>query len=245
VPIALSTPGRCRARPATTPRRISVIAYTHEAVTETEGKTLEEALAAAGPGTRWINIDGADAPLLQQLGAHFRLHPLALEDVLTGPQRPKVERYADHFFMILRMLRCTNPGRLDIDDEQVCVFFGRDWVITIQERPGGDVFIVREALPRPRPGPRRGRRLNCVSAVDGRWLLPVLKVVSDSVEMLETETLNAAPRSLKPSTRHIVLTLQARLADPRGHRRAPARRLRSSRPRPACSCVTVTSPCRR
>src|SRR5204863_2707649 len=85
----------------TTPRRISVIAYTHDAVTETEGKTLEEALAAAGPGVRWINIDGADAPLLQRLGTQFGLHPLALEDVLTGPQRPKVERYADHFFMIL------------------------------------------------------------------------------------------------------------------------------------------------
>src|SRR5262245_29435340 len=41
-------------------RRVTVIAYTHDAVTETEGKTLEEALAAAGPGVRWINVDGAD-----------------------------------------------------------------------------------------------------------------------------------------------------------------------------------------
>src|SRR5438094_6987037 len=101
---------------STASRRIAVIAYTHEGVTETEGKTLDEALAATGPGVRWINIDGPDAPTLQRLGAHFKLHPLALEDVLTGPQRPKVERYADHYFMILRMLRPAVPGQVDIDE---------------------------------------------------------------------------------------------------------------------------------
>src|SRR5437870_9144276 len=117
---------------ATTPKRIAVIAYTHDAVTETEGKTLEEALAAAGPGVRWINVDGANASLLQRLGAHFKLHPLALEDVLSGPQRPKIERYADHYFMILRMLRLASAGRPEIDDDQVSIFFGHDWVVTVQ-----------------------------------------------------------------------------------------------------------------
>src|SRR5713101_1367064 len=116
-------------------RRITVIAYTHDTVTETEGKTLEDALAAAGPGVRWINIDGADAGALERLGAHFKLHPLALEDVLSGPQRPKIERYADHYFMILRMLRLASAGQPEIDDEQVSIFFGHDWVVTVQDRP--------------------------------------------------------------------------------------------------------------
>ena len=199
---------------ATTPKRICVIAYTREAVTETEGKTLEEALAAAGPGVHWINIDGADAPLLQRLGTHFKLHPLALEDVLTGPQRPKVERYTDHYFMILRMLRCTTPGQVDIDDEQVSVFFGRDWVITVQERPGGDVFDpVREAI---RHGRGRVRDtgadylayLLLDAVVDA--LFPVLEAVSDRVETLESETLGAAPSTLQAlqHTRHNVLSLR-------------------------------------
>ncbi len=218
---------------ATTAKRITVIAYTHDAVTETEGKTLEEALLAAGPGVRWINIDGADAPLLQRLGAQFKLHPLALEDVLTGPQRPKVERYTDHFFMILRMLRCTrsdtaSPGRderegvrgaipgpsLDIDDEQVSIFFGRDWVITVQDRPDGDVFNpVRDAIRQSRGRVREAGAdylayLLLDAVVDGYF--PVLEAVSDRVETLEAETLNAAPRTLEAlqHTRHVVLTLR-------------------------------------
>jgi magnesium transporter len=215
----------------TAARRITVIAYTPEAVTETEGKTLEEALAAAGPGVRWINVDGADAPMLQRLGAHFKLHPLALEDVLTGPQRPKVERYTDHFFMILRMLRISRSathGRderegvrgamsgpaLEMDDEQVSIFFGRDWVITVQERPGGDVFDpVRDAIRQSRGRVREAGAdylayLLLDAVVDGYF--PVLEAVSDRVETLESETLAASPRTLEAlqHTRHVVLTLR-------------------------------------
>jgi magnesium transporter len=195
-------------------RRITVIAYTPDGVTETEGKTLEEALAAAGPGVRWINVDGADTSVLQRLGAHFKLHPLALEDVLSGPQRPKVERYAEHYFMILRMLRLAAAGHAEIDDEQVSIFFGHDWVITVQDRPGGDVFEpVRDAIRQSRGRVREAAAdylayLLLDAVVDGYF--PVLEAVSDRVEMLESETLAASPRTLQAlqHTRHTVLALR-------------------------------------
>lgn len=196
--------------------RICIIAYTGDAVTETEGKTLEEALAAAGPGVRWINIDGADAPLLQDLGARFRLHPLALEDILSVPQRPKVERYTDHYFMVLRMLRATTGpgGRVDLDDEQVSIFFGHDWVITVQERPGGDVFDpVREAIRQARGRVRAAGAdylayLLLDAVVDGYF--PVLEAVSDRVEALETEALRPSLQTLEnlQTSRHVVLALR-------------------------------------
>jgi magnesium transporter len=195
-------------------RRITVIAYTRDAVTETEGKTLEDALGAAGPGVRWINIDGADAGVLQRLGARFKLHPLALEDVLSGPQRPKIERYADHYFMVLRMLRLAVAGQPEIDDEQVSIFFGHDWVVTVQERPGGDVFEpVRDAIRQSRGRVREAGAdylayLLLDAVVDG--LFPVLEALSDRVETLEAETLDASPRALQAlqHTRHIALVLR-------------------------------------
>ena len=195
-------------------KRVHVIAYASEGVTETEGKTLAEALTAAGPGVRWINVDGADAALLREIGAHFKLHPLALEDVLTAPQRPKVERYADHYFMVLRMLHATGAHGIDIDEEQVSVFFGRDWVITVQERAGGDVFEpVREAIRQARGRVREGGAdylayLLLDAVIDA--LFPVVETVSDRVEAIETEALRPGPRTLPTlqRTRHIVLTLR-------------------------------------
>src|SRR5204863_8513291 len=83
-----------------------------------------------------------------------------------------------------------------------------------QERPGGDVFDpVREAIRHARGRVRDAGAdylayLLLDAVVDGYF--PVLEAVSDSVETLETETLNAAPRSLEAlqHTRHIVLTLR-------------------------------------
>ncbi len=131
-------------RPAA-PARLSVLAFTRHAVTERANVTLEEALAAGAPGgVTWINVDGlGDAAVLAHLGERYGLHPLALEDAVNVPQRPKVERYDKHFFAVLRTLRLTP----EVEEEQVSVFFGADWVLTVQERPGGDVFEpVREAI---------------------------------------------------------------------------------------------------
>src|SRR5207249_2156414 len=80
------------------------------------------------------------------------LHPLALEDVLNVPQRPKVERFDKYVFVILRTMRLerrpdVEAGGAPIIDEQVSLFFGTEWVVTIQERADGDSFgTVRDAI---------------------------------------------------------------------------------------------------
>jgi magnesium transporter len=130
---------------ARTPGRITVMHYTPHGVSEIETKSVEECLDWLGrPGVTWINVDGLGQPeVLAQLGERLHFHPLALEDVFNVPQRPKVEAYAEHYLVILRMLRLA-PG---IEEEQVSLFFGASFVVTVQERADGDVFEgVRERI---------------------------------------------------------------------------------------------------
>src|SRR6266446_1979920 len=138
-------PGTLVAAGAPTPARISVLAYNREGATERPDVGVDDALAAGAPGgVTWINVDGLGDPgLLARLGERFGLHPLALEDVLNVPQRPKVERYDKHMFVVLRTMRLADG---EVADEQVSLFFGAGWLITVQERPDGDCFgLVREA----------------------------------------------------------------------------------------------------
>lgn len=87
----------------------------------------------------WLNIDGVhDVPVIEQLGGNFDLHPLAVEDIVHTGQRPKVEEYPHHVFLVLRMLR-WNETSDEIDDEQVSLVIGDRWVLSFQERTG-DVF---------------------------------------------------------------------------------------------------------
>ena len=54
---------------------------------------------------RWIELNGlGDVDALKALGEKYHLHPLALEDVLNVGQRPKIEPYSGHLFIVVQMV---------------------------------------------------------------------------------------------------------------------------------------------
>ena len=92
----------------------------------------------------WINVDGlGDAAVIRQLGEMFGLHMLALEDVVNVHQRPKVEDYGDHLFIVARMVDVGER----LQTEQICFFVGKTFVLTFQEGiPGDCLDPVRERI---------------------------------------------------------------------------------------------------
>lgn len=191
-----------RLRPGTTPGalmpadsaegaapRVTVIHYTPEAMSECETKTGEECLEWLGrPGVTWINVEGlGESATLARLGEQLHFHPLALEDVFNVPQRPKLEAYGDHYLLILRMVRLTP----ELEEEQVSLFFGPSYVITVQERANGDVFEgVRERIRKSRGRLRMAGADHLTYAlldavVDGYF--PVLESLGERLEQMEDE----------------------------------------------------------
>jgi magnesium transporter len=138
------------------PAIITVMSFGRERVAEARVDTIDDALGQLGPGTvTWINVDGlGDPPVLARLGERLGLHPLALEDAMDVTQRPKAERFDKHMFLVLRTMRLDQAADAPrgtpaaaIVDEQVSLFFGPEWVVTIQERGDGDCFgPLREAI---------------------------------------------------------------------------------------------------
>ena len=94
----------------------------------------------------WINVDGLqNVNIIGQIGQHFGLDALLLEDVLNTEQRPKVEVFDECLFFTLKMLSYDKKTR-KIDTEQVSFVLGRNYVLSFQERHG-DVFEpVRQRL---------------------------------------------------------------------------------------------------
>ena len=199
-------PGTLVVSESAQPPVIEVRTFGHEGIDEQRVATIDEALGRLTPGTvTWINIDGlGDSGVLSRLGERLGLHPLALEDVLNVPQRPKVERFDKHMFVVMRTMRLERPPGADVAsatpiivDEQVSLFFGADWVVTIQERSDGDCFeAVREAL---RHGRGRARDagadylayLLADAVIDAYF--PVLDELAERMHALEEEAL--APMS--------------------------------------------------
>ena len=178
---------------ALAPARLTVIRFSREAFEERDVATVDEAVAAVLPGAvTWINVDGLDAGVLSRLGDHFGLHALALEDAMNVPQRPKAERYEKHYLLILQSLRRENES---LASEQISVFFGDGWVITVQERVAGDSFgAVRAAIRHGRGRTREAGAdylayLLLDSVVDAYF--PVVEWLSERMSVLEQDAVTA------------------------------------------------------
>jgi magnesium transporter len=83
----------------------------------------------------WIIIDGLqDIKVLEELGKCFGFHPLIMEDILNTEQRPKVEEFADYLYVVLKMIDFDSKEKNLVFD-QVSIIFGKNYVISFQERP--------------------------------------------------------------------------------------------------------------
>jgi magnesium transporter len=193
-------PGTLEAPKEALPSQVQVFAYDVDNIEELEGCGIEqiEALRKKWPMI-WVNVSGlADTALVGALGKLFNLHPLALEDVLHTPQRPKVDEYDDNIFMIVRMVEQDKSGQVL---DQLSLFWAEGFVISFQERPGDTFGPIRERL---RKGGRRIKMFHADymayalfdSVVDGYF--PVLEQYGDALDALEEKILGeASPANMR------------------------------------------------
>lgn len=124
---------------------LKLIQYNEEQFNVVDSEDLKEILTQCNEGkVNWINISALhDVELIQQVGDHFNLHPLMLEDIVNVDQRPKIEEFEEYLFLTLKMLTLVK-GR--IKHEHVSLVLMEHFVISFQEREG-DVFgNVRERI---------------------------------------------------------------------------------------------------
>jgi len=182
--------------------RISIIDYDEAHVEEKEAKSVEECFPFKDkPSVTWINVDGLhEVNLIEQLGAHFGLHPLLLEDILHTEQRPKLEDHEAYLFVVLKMFYYNGEAR-EIEAEQVSLILGPNFVISFQEREG-DVFkYVRERI---RNSKGRIRKVGAdylayalIDAIVDNYFI-ILEKLGETIESLEEELVtNPMPDTLQ------------------------------------------------
>ena len=84
---------------------IKIIRYGPETLEEKICQKVEECWSYAGWNeTTWIDVTGLhEVEAVEQIGKHFDLHPLVLEDIVNTEQRPKLEDFDDYLFITLRL----------------------------------------------------------------------------------------------------------------------------------------------
>lgn len=177
------------------PPLIRVISYCEASFEEAECASVDEIRRFVRPGwVTWVNVDGlGDPATLSAVGALFGLHPLALEDVIDTHQRPKLERYGDSLFMIIRQIRLLER----VESEQLSLFLLDGVVLSFQESVG-DVFDpvrnrIRQKLGRIRT---RGADYLAYALIDSTIdsYFPILETLGERLDDLEDSLIECAER---------------------------------------------------
>lgn len=103
-------------------------------------------LACREPGDFvWLGLHEPSAEEMRAVADEFSLHPLAVEDAVTAHQRPKLDRYDDQLFVVLKTLWYVDEDDA-VETGEIDVFVGADFVVCVRHGQGHDVRTVRLAL---------------------------------------------------------------------------------------------------
>lgn len=102
-------------------------------------------LLRARHGMAWIGMYRPSEAEVQSVATEFNLHHLAVEDALAGHQRPKLERYGDTLFIVLRPARYLDKEET-VEFGEVHMFIGPEFAITIRHAEAPNLGVVRKRL---------------------------------------------------------------------------------------------------
>lgn len=142
----------------------------------------------------WIGLAYPSAGQIQQVARIFDLHPLAVEDAITAHQRPKLERYDDTLFVVLRSASYDDATET-VDFGEIHLFIGPDFVITVRHTANPALAPVRRRLEADPAllalGPEAVLYGVLDHVVDG--YAPVLNGLENDIDEIEAQVFESDP----------------------------------------------------
>ncbi len=142
----------------------------------------------------WVGMYRPTPAQIQGAAEVFGLHPLAVEDAIVAHQRPKIERYDETLFVVLRSA-IYNDDTETVSFGELHLFIGPDFVLTVRHTDRPDLHSVRERLEHDHELLARGPEAVLYAVldfvVDG--YAPVVAGLENDIEEIETQVFESDP----------------------------------------------------
>ena len=146
----------------------------------------------------WIDISGyGNKSFFDNMGTYFGLHALQLEDVVAQYQRPKVEDFENHVFIISRM-KYTNKEGVFID-EQISLFVFENCVLSFQDYEEDCLQPVRDRIKKENTRIRNGNSFFLAYSIQDAIIdnyFPLIDIMAERLEQLEDEVIKEPQKEL-------------------------------------------------
>ena len=136
--------------------------YTHAAALN----KVHELEAAGKEAFVWIGLHEPDEHQMQAVADVFGLHQLAVEDAVHAHQRPKLERYDNTLFLVLKTVNYVEHesvalAREIVETGEIMIFVGPDFVVTVRHGEHGGLAGVRKQMDASPASSRSGPTRSC------------------------------------------------------------------------------------
>ncbi len=141
----------------------------------------------------WVGLFEPTSDEFEAIRREFALHPLAVEDALGAHERPKLERYGDMTFVVLKTAQYIDETE-EVRFGQVMVFVGESFVITVRHGLNNDLSEVRRRVESDPAALRRGTTGALHAIVDAvvDAYEPVVAGLQTDVDQAEQELFGGA-----------------------------------------------------
>jgi len=148
----------------------------------------------------WLDIADPRGEELRLASDELQLHPLAVEDARNQHQRPKIDEYDDHYFIVVYALEEPSPDV--IRHREISIFVKRNAIVTVHEGAIAALQVVERRF-REQKLATTGLLLHAIldTIVDGYF--DVLDGLGDRVELIEAMVIDGDPRDSHTSIREL------------------------------------------
>lgn len=161
----------------------------------------ETSLRRPEPGERlWVDVANPSPDELALLRDRFNLHPVAIDSCLRVDQRPKLEEYEGHLFVVLHRLTVPAAPSEELTSVELHAFIGESYLITIQDAELPEVATVRARFV-TEPALRERSLVYAFYLVCERlshYNFDALDVLFDAIEEIEDSVLKQADDDALP-----------------------------------------------
>ncbi|NVN95301.1 MAG: magnesium/cobalt transporter CorA [Bacteroidetes bacterium] len=173
---------------------IEYICFDENDFSITENNDIREIFKLLQPQkVNWIKITGLhDVNIFEQIGKHFNIHPLMLEDILNTHHLPKFEDYGEQLFFTLKDLSIKDED-VYIAKKQLSFILGNHYLISFEEQKS-DLFIPIVDRIKTHKGKLRSMQndylLYALTDIITDNYLKIIDNMDDDMEAIEEELLN-------------------------------------------------------
>lgn len=96
-------------------------------------------------GFVWLHLVDPDEDTVTAARETLNIHPIAAADVVSGRQQPKVQKFAEHLFILLWSI-LPDENSDDLVLGQTYLYIGEGWLLTVQRGQGGALTDLPELL---------------------------------------------------------------------------------------------------